>query len=190
MLTDAQMGAIEAILFVASRAVPACEIAGVLGVDTGEVSDALTALQAEYAGRGGGRARGFTLRKVAQGWRLFTSEDFRGEVESFIVGGHPTRLSPAALETLAIVAYRQPVTRGQIAAVRGVNVDGVVRTLLGHDLIAEAGSTPTGAITYETTPTFLDKMGLRSLDDLPALAPYLPDEAELEALDAEASGQV
>ncbi|MBD3688727.1 SMC-Scp complex subunit ScpB [Nanchangia anserum] len=179
---------VEAILMVAERAVSAREIAVALEADERAVEATLRALADEYAGAAGARPRGFVLREIATGWRLFSAPAWSDAVGRFVVGTHPAKLSAAALETLAIVAYRQPVTRAQIANVRGVSVDGVVRTLLTHDLIEEAGALPTGAITYRTTEAFVEKMGLASLDDLPALAPYLPGDDELDALNAQVEG--
>lgn len=185
---DQALGALEAILLVSGRAVTEDELGAALALTEREVSDLLGTLAAQYAGEGGGRRHGFCLRRGATGWRLYADPLYDEAVGRFIVGSHPAKLTPAALETLAIVAYRQPVTRAQIASIRGVSVDGVVRTLLAHDLIEEAGQTPTGALTYRTTPTFMEKMGLSDLDELPPLAPYLPTNDQLEAIDSEVEG--
>lgn len=143
------------------------------------VRDLLEALVADYAGAD----RGFELRAVAGGWRLYSRADLAPVVQRFVLDGQTAKLSAAALETLAVIAYRQPVSRARIAAVRGVSVDGVVRTLTTRGLIEEAGvDEQSGAILYQTTLTFLERMGLSSLDDLPALAPYLPDADVLDEL--------
>jgi len=126
--------------------------------------------------------RGIEVRRVAGGWRLATASDLSDVIEAWVVADQRARLSQAALETLSVIAYLQPCTRGRIAGVRGVNVDGVVRTLLVRGLIAEAGEDPhTGAMTFTTTGVFLQKLGLNSLAELPDLAPLLPDAVMLEA---------
>jgi segregation and condensation protein B len=118
---------------------------------------------------------------VAGGWRLYTHPDCAAYVERFVLDGQQARLTQAALETLAVIAYRQPVTRARVSAVRGVNVDGVIRTLLARGLIVDAGQDPESAGTlYRTTPLLLERLGLQSLDDLPALAPLLPELSELD----------
>src|ERR1700678_880171 len=126
--------------------------------------------------------RGFDLREVAGGWRFYTREDYAPIVERFISDGQEVRLTQAALETLAVVAYRQPVGRAQVSAVRGVNCDGVMRTLTLRGLVEEAGHDPeTGAILFRTTAYFLERLGLASIDQLPDLAPFLPDQVDDEA---------
>ena len=126
--------------------------------------------------------RGFELRYVAGGWRFYTRAEYAPAVERFVLDGQQARLTQAALETLAVVAYRQPVSRSRVSAVRGVNCDGVMRTLLQRGLVAEAGTEPeTGAILYVTTNYFLERMGLRGLDELPELAPFLPEAEAIEA---------
>jgi segregation and condensation protein B len=166
---------LEAILLVTDEPVPATTLAQVAERPTGEVEQTLHALAEQYAGRG------FELRLVAGGWRLYTHPDCAAYVERFVLDGQQARLTQAALETLAVIAYRQPVTRARVSAVRGVNVDGVVRTLLARGLIADAGQDPDSAGTlYRTTPLFLERLGLQSLDDLPALAPLLPELSELD----------
>jgi segregation and condensation protein B len=125
---------------------------------------------------GGGVRRGFELREVGGGWRIYVREEHDPLVRNFVLEQNPTRLSPAALETLAVIAYKQPITRGAVASIRAVNVDSVVRTLLGRGLIAEAFTDPeTGAIHYETTPLLLTQLGINSLDELPPISPMLPD---------------
>ena len=142
-----------------------------------DVEAALHALADEYTAA----ARGLDLRQVAGGWRLYTRAECAPWVERFVLDGQSARLTQAALETLAVIAYRQPVTRARISAVRGVNVDGVVRTLLARGLITEAGQdTGTAGTLYRTTPLLLEKLGLQSLEELPDLAPLLPDLDELD----------
>ena len=169
--------AIEAILFVVEAPVPVAALAAAVQAPTGAVETALTALRAGYDER---RA-GIELRDVAGGVRLYTRPAFAGAVEAFLQDGQRSRLTQAALETLAVIAYRQPVTRSRVSAIRGVNVDGVVRTLSGRGLIVEVGADPhTGGGLFRTTDLFLEKMGLQSLDELPSLAPLLPDLDGLE----------
>lgn len=172
---------LEAILLVTDEPVPALTLAHVVERPTHEVEQALGALAAEYAAQ----ERGFTLRQIAGGWRLYTREDCAPFVEKFILDGQQARLTQAALETLAVIAYRQPVTRQRVSAVRGVNVDGVVRTLLARGLVTEAGTDEeTGATRYRTTTSFLERLGLQSLEDLPSLAPLLPelDDVALDSM--------
>ncbi len=172
--------AVEAVLLVTDEPVPASTLAAICEADTGEVEAQLDALARGYRDQD----RGFELRLVAGGWRLYTRADCAGYVERFLLDGQSARLTQAALETLAVIAYRQPVTRSRVSAVRGVNVDGVVRTLQSRGLITEAGQDPGSAGTlYRTTPLFLERLGLRSLDELPPLAPLLPELSELAELD-------
>ncbi|PRZ03493.1 segregation and condensation protein B [Isoptericola sp. CG 20/1183] len=167
--------ALESILMVAEAPVEVERLAAAVGRPTAEVADALERLAGEYRGETGPRPRGFELRRGAQGWRVYSSREHAEVVSRFVLEGQSSRLSQAALETLAVVAYRQPVTRGQVSAVRGVNVDGVVRTLLARGLVAEVGQDPlSGAVLFGTTAEFLDRMGWSSLDELPPLAPHLP----------------
>ena len=169
--------AIEAILFVVEAPVPVAALASAVQAPTGAVEAALTALRAGYDER---RA-GIELRDVAGGVRLYTRPEFAGAVEAFLQDGQRSRLTQAALETLAVIAYRQPVTRSRVSAIRGVNVEGVVRTLSARGLIVEVGTDPhTGGGLFGTTDLFLEKMGLQSLDELPSLAPLLPDLDGLE----------
>lgn len=186
--------AAEAVLIVADEPVTAAALAEVLGLGERAAEELLGSLEAEYAAgdigqddSGAGRTRGFVLRRAAGGWRFASAPEFSDLVERFVVGGARTRLSQAALETLAVIAYRQPVTRGRVGAIRGVNVDGVVRTLRARGLVEEAGSEPGGAILYRTTAEFLEYLGLDSLEDLPPLAPYLPDTAALAGIEDEMS---
>jgi len=166
---------LEAILLVADEPVPVVVLAQVLEQPRNEISDLLQAMAASYSEE----ARGFDLREVAGGWRFYTREDYAPIVERFISDGQEVRLTQAALETLAVVAYRQPVSRARVSAVRGVNCDGVMRTLVLRGLTSESGTDPeTGAILYRTTDYFLERLGLASLDDLPDLAPFLPENIE------------
>lgn len=167
--------ALEAILLVADEPVPEMLLAQVLERPTGEVVAALRELAAEYTADG----RGFDLRAVAGGWRYYTREDCAPVVERFVRDGQEVRLTQAALETLAVVAYRQPVSRARVSAVRGVNCDGVIRTLVLRGLVEDCGTDgETGAILYRTTGYFLERMGMASLDELPDLAPFLPANVE------------
>lgn len=167
--------ALEAILMVVDEPVDTVTLAQVLERPTGEVDALLRELSAEYTAAG----RGFDLREVAGGWRFYTRAECAPYVERFVRDGRTARLTQAALETLAVVAYRQPVSRARVAAIRGVNSDGVMRTLVARGLVEEAGTDPeTGAVLYRTTNYFLERLGLRSLDELPELAPFLPDDIE------------
>jgi len=169
--------AVEALLFVSDTPVTATALAAGLQRPVPEIETALTQLGQELDSR----RSGMELRAVADGVRLYTRPDLAGWIESFLIDGQRVRLTQAALETLAVVAYRQPVTRARISAIRGVNVDGVVRTLIARGLITEVGADPdTGGGLFRTTELFLEKMGLRTLDELPSLAPLLPDLASLE----------
>lgn len=174
------LGALEAVLMVADEPVPATDLAAALGLPTTRVEALLRDLADEYAGLHGGRHHGFELREAGGGWRFYSAPAFAEVVGAFVLEGQTARLTQAALETLAIIAYRQPITRGRVSAVRGVNVDGVVRTLLSRGLIEEAGHDVDGGATlYRTSSTFLERFGLRSLEDLPPLAPYLPEVEDL-----------
>jgi segregation and condensation protein B len=170
--------ALEAVLLVTDEPVPAVTLAQVTERPTDEVEQTLQALAEDYV-QGG---RGFELRTVAGGWRLYTRADCAPFVERFVLDGQSARLTQAALETLAVIAYRQPVTRSRVSAVRGVNVDGVIRTLLARGLITEAGQDEdTGGILYRTTPVLLERLGLQSLEELPSLAPLLPELDDLDS---------
>lgn len=177
-MTDAQTrAALEAVLMVVDAPVPAAELAAALEAPLADVETALAALRDEYADPDA--PRGFELREVDGGWRMYSSRLFADVVARFVVDGQSAKLSQAALETLAVVAYRQPVTRGQVSQIRGVNVDSVMKTLAARGLVTEVGEL-SGALLYGTTTEFLERMGLSSLDDLPALAPYLPDLADID----------
>ncbi len=178
---------LEAILMVVDEPVPAAQLASVLAVPTGRVESLLHELVADYSGQRGGRSRGFELRDLGGGWRFYSAPAAADEVAAFVLEGQTARLTQAALETLAVVAYRQPISRGRISAVRGVNVDGVVRTLMSRGLIEEAGHDEEGgALLYRTTGYFLERFGLRTLDELPPLAPYLPGMEGLDGLEERA----
>jgi segregation and condensation protein B len=166
---------LEAILLVADEPVPEVLLAQVLERPRGEIDAALRALAAEYTADG----RGFDLREIAGGWRFYTREDCAPLVERFVRDGQEVRLTQAALETLAVIAYRQPVSRARVSAVRGVNCDGVIRTLVLRGLVEDSGTDQeTGAILYRTTSYFLERLGMASLDELPDLAPFLPENIE------------
>ena len=168
---------LEAILLVADEPVPAQVLAEIVGLRLSEVEELLVDLAGEYARDG----RGLVLRAIAGGWRLYTHPGARAAVEAYLKAGQQSRLTRAALETLAVIAYRQPVTRFQVAAVRGVNVDGVFRTLASRGLIHEVGTDPGPgqATLYGTTPAFLEQLGLNDLDQLPPIKDYLPEGVEL-----------
>ncbi len=169
---------LEALLLLAAEPVTEFELAQAVGVPESIVSETLAELVAFYDETG----RGFELRQVGGGWRYYTREEYADLITRYVVEGQQSKLSQAALETLAVVAYTQPISRGRVSAVRGVNVDGVMRTLLARGLIEEAGHDPeSGALLFATTSYFLERMGLKSLDDLPPLAPQLPEVEELEA---------
>ena len=170
--------ALEAMLLMATDSVTVADLAAALDVPEAEVAAALEDSAAFYEEHG----RGIRLLRVAGGWRFATDPSLAPVLESWLVADQRSRLSQAALETLAVIAYLQPVSRGRVAGVRGVNVDGVVRTLMLRGLISEQGEDPvTGAMTFVTTPLFLQKLGLDSLYELPDLAPLLPDAVALEA---------
>ena len=168
---------LEAILLVADEPVPAPVLAEIVGSRLSEVEELLVDLAGEYARDG----RGFVLRAIAGGWRLYTHPGAQTAVEAYLRAGQQSRLTRAALETLAVIAYRQPVTRFQVAAVRGVNVDGVFRTLASRGLIHEVGTDPGPgqAILYGTTQAFLEQLGLNDLDQLPPIKDYLPEGVDL-----------
>ncbi|WP_433160639.1 SMC-Scp complex subunit ScpB [Kribbella sp. CA-247076] len=169
--------ALEAILMVTDEPLPVLTLARAVGRPTGDVSAALLTLADEYTEQG----RGFELREVGGGWRYYTRVEAAPYVERFVLDGQQARLTQAALETLAVVAYKQPVSRARVSAIRGVNVDGVMRTLIARGLVEEAGAdTESQATLYRTTSYFLERMGMQSLDDLPELAPYLPDMDDIE----------
>ncbi len=168
---------LEAILMVVDEPVSELILAQITETSTDEVLLALTAMASGYESEG----RGFELRNVAGGWRYYSHPDQSQLVEKFVLDGQQSRLTQAALETLAVIAYRQPVSRARVSAIRGVNVEAVMKTLVTRGLVEEAGQEPeTNAILYRTTSYFLEKLGLNQVEDLPALAPFLPD---VDALD-------
>jgi segregation and condensation protein B len=167
-------GGLEALLFVLDSPVDEETLAASLRCPVARAREALAELAEDYDRRGAG----ITLRRVADGWRLYTREEHVEAIERYLGHGRGSRLTQAALETLAVIAYRQPVTRARIAAIRGVGVDGVMRTLITRGLVAEVGSDPdSGGGLYGTTPLFLERLGLASLADLPDLGPLLPETA-------------
>lgn len=169
--------ALEAILMVTDEPLDRVRLASVVGHPVADVEAALQELAAEYTAQG----RGFDLRQVGNGWRFYSRPELAAVVESFVLDGQQARLTQAALETLSVVAYQQPVSRARVSAIRGVNVDGVMRTLLSRGLVEEAGQDEhSGAHLYRTTSYFLERIGVTSLDELPELAPYLPDMEDLE----------
>jgi segregation and condensation protein B len=168
---------LEAILLVADEPVPGNVLAQIAERPAEDVIAALRGLAGSYTAE----QRGFDLREVAGGWRFYTRAECAAVVERFVSDGQEVRLTQAALETLAVVAYRQPVSRARVSAVRGVNCDGVMRTLVLRGLVEEAGNDPeTGAILFQTTSYFLERLGLPGLADLPELAPFLPDHLDDE----------
>lgn len=171
--------AIEAILMVADDPQSIVSLGTALGVPVKQIKAAVAELVADYDGANGGVQRGFELREVAGGWRIYVRAEFDHVVTDFVLTQNPTRLSPAALETLAVIAYKQPISRGQISSIRAVNVDGVVRTLVSRGLITEVTTdVETGAVLYGTTDLLLTQLGINSLEEMPAIAPLLPDGQE------------
>ena len=193
--------AVEAVLMVVDEPVSELSLAAALGLPVAQVRQLLVGLQRDYDGytgtghdgvaglpgdaalvvpdpqetAAGGSPRGFELRNVAGGWRIYSRGDFAPIVSRFVLDGQTSRLTQAALETLAVIAYRQPVSRARVSAIRGVNVDSVVRTLTQRGLIEEAGTDPeSGAFLYRTTQYFLERLGIGSVEELPQLAPHLP----------------
>jgi segregation and condensation protein B len=161
---------IEAILMVVDEPVTELTLASVLQVTVDQVVDALEALVPTY------EDRGFTLKAINGGWRFYSHPDCGAVVEKFVLDGQQNRLTQAALETLAVIAYRQPISRARVSAIRGVNVEAVMKTLITRGLVEEYGvENETGAILYKTTSYFLERLGLNALTDLPPLAPHLPD---------------
>lgn len=180
-------GALEAMLLVSSDPVSASQLAGVLDVAPGEVASLLAELKVEYEEAN----RGFQLREVAGGWRLFTHPAYHDQVEAFVLSWDTQKLSQAALETLAVIAYHQPVTREMVKGIRGVNSDGVISSLVDKGLIREMGRDADRgqAILYGTTNAFLEKFGLRSTRDLPDLEQFAPDEQSRQFIRERLSGR-
>lgn len=168
---------IEAILMVIDEPVTEETLAKVLDRTVEEIASALISLVSTYENNG------FELRQISGGWRFYSRPEYSAVVERFVLDGQQSRLTQAALETLAVIAYRQPVSRARVSAIRGVNVEAVMKTLVTRGLVEEFGLEPeTGAILYRTTTYFLERLGLNSLSDLPALAPYLPDLDRLDEI--------
>jgi segregation and condensation protein B len=168
--------AIEAILMVADEPQSLVSMATALSTPVSAVRKAVSRLVADFDGENGGTRRGFELRQVAGGWRIYVREEFNDVARDFVLTQNPTKLSQAALETLAVIAYKQPISRASIASIRAVNVDSVVRTLLGRGLITEAFTdAETGAINYATTDMLLTQLGINSLGELPQISPLLND---------------
>ena len=180
-MSDHVAPALEAILMVAEEPLPPELLAKLVGTSVSDVEDLCESLAAEYVADG----RGFILARVAGGYRYQTATEQAPYVERFVLDGQSARLSAAALETLAVVAYKQPVSRNQIAQIRGVNVDGVMRTLQQRGYIDEVARDPGPgqAVLYGTTPTFLERLGLDSIDELPPLGEFFPDADVVEALE-------
>jgi len=167
---------LEAILLIVDEPQSLVALAAAVGSPVPAVRQAVEGLVADYDGHTGGPRRGFELREVGGGWRFYVREEHDDLVAEFVNGQAPSRLSQAALETLAVIAYKQPVSRSQVASIRAVNVDSVVRTLLARGLITEAFTDPeTGAINYRTTDALLGHLGINSLDELPPISPLLDD---------------
>ena len=185
--SDSLKAALESLLLVSSDAVPATEFAKALGVAPGEAAAALADLAAEYSDAN----RGFQLREVAGGWRLFTHPAHHDLVEQYVLSWDTRRLSQAALETLAVIAYHQPVTREGVKAIRGVNSDGVISSLRDKGLVREVGheGERSRAILYGTTQRFLENFGLKGLRDLPPLEDFAPDEESKQFIRERLSGR-
>jgi segregation and condensation protein B len=170
---------LEAILMIADEPQSVVSLATSLGVPVGTVRKSIERLVADFDGVDGATRRGFELREVGGGWRIYVRGEYDDAVRDFVLTQNPTRLSQAALETLAVIAYKQPISRGAIASIRAVNVDSVVRTLLGRGLITEAFTdSETGAIHYATTDLLLTQLGINSLEELPAISPLLSDGSD------------
>lgn len=185
VLPGGALAALEALLLITEEPLEVSALAQALALPFERIEALLGDLAREYEGfpdadgAPTARVHGFALRHIGGGWRLYSRPEFHSLLSGFVLAGQTSRLSQAALETLAVVAYRQPVSRARISAVRGVSVDGVVRTLVTRGLITEVDTDPvTGGYLYGTTALFLESMGLNSLDELPDLAPYLPDGGE------------
>lgn len=175
---------LEAILLVVDEPQSLVSLAAAVGAPVPAVRQAIEGLVDDYDGKTGGPVRGFELREVGGGWRLYVREEHDDLVSEFVGGQAPARLSQAALETLAVIAYKQPVTRSQVASIRAVNVDSVVRTLLSRGLITELfADAETGAINYGTTDALLVHLGINSLDELPPISPLLDGADEVGGVD-------
>ncbi len=175
-LQDDLQGAVEAILMITDAPISLIALATALEQPVNVIRDVVEEIRKDFNGENGGRVRGFELREVGGGWRIFIRADFDWAVKLFVANENPTKLSQAALETLAVIAYKQPISRGQVASIRAVNVDSVVKTLLSRGLITELYTdSETGAVNFGTTDLMLELLGINSLDELPPLSPHLPD---------------
>lgn len=173
---DNLRSAIEAILMITDAPISIMAIAAALERPVNEIREAIDFLKSEYDGQPGDTPRGFELREIGGGWRIYVRAEFDWAVKMFVANENPTKLSQAALETLAVIAYKQPISRGQIASIRAVNVDSVVRTLYSRGLITELYTdSESGAIHYGTAPLLLEVLGINSIEELPLISPYLPD---------------
>lgn len=180
------LAAIEAIIMVASEPVALETLAQTIALSEHEVSIMIAHIQQDYRGYKAGRERGFELQELGGGWRIYSNSKYADIVSKFIVEGQSAKLTTAALETLAVIAYRGPVSRGKISAIRGVSSDSVIRTLITRGIIAQSGNDPdSGAILYVTTSYFLEKIGLKSLSDIPDLAPYIPNNDLIDEIEQE-----
>lgn len=176
-MNEEARSAIEAILMVSEEPVSVSVIAQFLEIPLDEAEETLRAMRDEYLTA----RRGFQLREVAGGWRFYSDPAQAALVERFVVEGQPAKLTQAALETLAVIAYRQPVSRARVSAIRGVNVEAVMKTLASRGLVEEVGiEYETGAVLYSTTRLFLERLGLNALSDLPPIAPLIPDRDGLD----------
>lgn len=172
--------AIEAILMITDAPISLVSLATALERPMNEIRQAVEELSADYSGDGESRVRGFELREIGGGWRIYVRAEYDWAVKMFMANENPTKLSQAALETLSVIAYKQPISRGQVASIRAVNVDSVVRTLLSRGLITELFTdSETGAVNFGTTDLFLQTLGINSLDELPPISPYLPGADEV-----------
>lgn len=173
---DNLRSAVEAILMISDAPISIMNLATALECPVADVREAIDSLITDYDAINGGIPRGFELREVGGGWRIYVRPDFDWAVKNFVANENSTKLSQAALETLAVIAYKQPITRGQVASIRAVNVDSVIRTLQSRGLIVELFTdSESGAINYGTAPLLLEVLGINSLDELPLISPFLPD---------------
>ena len=174
-------GALEAILTTAETPLSLVTLAGALEAPINDVKNELDALRADYDSAHDGLGRGFELREVGGGWRFYVRQAHDWGVRQLVANENPAKLSQAALETLAVIAYRQPVSRGQVSSIRGVNVDSVVRTLLSRGLIAELYTdNETGSVMFGTTEQLLENLGINSLAELPPVSPHLPGQDQID----------
>lgn len=179
------MSAVEALLFVSDEPVSTARLSQMLNFDPVDLDEILVLLSAEYMDEG----RGIQLREVAGGWRFYTNEAHHELIENYVISWDTHRMSPAALEALAVIAYHQPVTRAMVNAIRGVNSDSVVSSLVEKGLVRELGrDKPGGSILYGTTRTFLERFDLKSVDDLPPLEDFAPDEESRQQIRERLSG--